>query len=135
MKQAFTMIELIFVIVIIGILSAVAIPKMNSMSISAKQANLESFVSILNGTVGSTMWEKSLKSTTVADRGDVTKPGFCDKLKPDYLAELPAEITAFSADCKVTVDAAIADPATTVTFSPGSTVEAPSWSIDKTKYL
>ena len=28
MKQAFTMIELIFVIVIIGILSAVAIPKL-----------------------------------------------------------------------------------------------------------
>jgi len=134
MKEAFTMIELIFVIVIIGILSAVAIPKMNSMSISAKQANIESFVSILNSTVGPTMWRKSLKETVVTDRGDVTKAGYCDKLKPDYFTELPAEITAFGADCKITVDTEIASATDTVIFNPGNTLEAPSWTIDKTKY-
>ena len=36
MKQAFTLIELIFVIVIIGVLSAVAIPKFSHLSSNAK---------------------------------------------------------------------------------------------------
>jgi len=40
MKKAFTMVELIFVIVIIGILAAVAIPKMNATRNDAKVAVL-----------------------------------------------------------------------------------------------
>jgi competence protein ComGC len=50
------MIELIFVIVIIGILAAVAIPKMANTSKQAVGATYKSFTSTLNNTVGPTMW-------------------------------------------------------------------------------
>ena len=39
MKQAFTMLELIFVIVIIGILAGVAIPRYFTLGDSAHEAN------------------------------------------------------------------------------------------------
>ena len=45
MRQAFTMIELIFVIVIIGVLSAVAIPKLTANRTSAEAAMCEYAVS------------------------------------------------------------------------------------------
>lgn len=44
MRQAFTMIELIFVIVILGILSAVAIPRLNATREDAKTSRLASMV-------------------------------------------------------------------------------------------
>ena len=129
MKKAFTMVELIFVIVIIGILAGVAIPKLNLVSINAKQANLESFVSVLNYTIGPSMWKKALKD----NNGDITVAGYCDSLVDDYLKELPDEITAFSDGCAVTVDTAIANDGV-VTFVAGSTIESPSWTLDKSKY-
>jgi prepilin-type N-terminal cleavage/methylation domain-containing protein len=64
MKRAgFTMIELIFVIVILGILAAVAVPKMGETATSAKVQNIESFVGTLNRTVGASMWAKALRNT------------------------------------------------------------------------
>ncbi|WP_457563871.1 type II secretion system protein [Caminibacter pacificus] len=48
MRKAFTMIELIFVIVILGILAAVALPKFLGVAQQAHEANLKSFVGTLN---------------------------------------------------------------------------------------
>ena len=57
MKRAgFTMIELIFVIVILGILSAVAVPKMMGVSDKAKAGVCGSYYSSLNGTVSPSLW-------------------------------------------------------------------------------
>ena len=57
MKRAgFTMIELIFVIVILGILSAVAVPKMMGISTQAKAGVCKSYYSTLNITVSPTLW-------------------------------------------------------------------------------
>jgi prepilin-type N-terminal cleavage/methylation domain-containing protein len=57
MKRAgFTMIELIFVIVILGILSAVAVPKMMGVSDKADAGVCKSYYSSLNGTVSPTLW-------------------------------------------------------------------------------
>jgi prepilin-type N-terminal cleavage/methylation domain-containing protein len=65
MKRAgFTMIELIFVIVILGILSAVALPKFIGVSDSAKQGKLKGYVGTLNRTVGPALWSDSISQGT-----------------------------------------------------------------------
>ena len=60
MKRAFTMIELIFVIVIIGILAAVAIPKLAGTAGEARKNNILSFMGTLNRTVGPVLWASHL---------------------------------------------------------------------------
>lgn len=55
-RNGFTMIELIFVIVILGILSAVAVPKMMNTSSQAKASNCKSFFATMNQTVGPSLW-------------------------------------------------------------------------------
>ena len=61
MKRAgFTMIELIFVIVILGILSAVALPKFIGVSEQAQASRCQAVVGTLNRTVGPAMWSDSL---------------------------------------------------------------------------
>ncbi|WP_304544692.1 type II secretion system protein [Sulfurimonas microaerophilic] len=61
MKRAgFTMIELIFVIVILGILSAVALPKFIGVSDQARAGKCEAFIGTLNRTIGASMWSESI---------------------------------------------------------------------------
>jgi len=57
MKRAgFTMIELIFVIVILGILASVAVPKLIGVKGSADIGVCDSFYGTLNRTVGPSLW-------------------------------------------------------------------------------
>lgn len=59
-RSAFNIIELIFVIIILGILSSVVIVKMVNMTKHAKEAQLKSFVGTLNRSVGPAIWFRSI---------------------------------------------------------------------------
>jgi len=83
-KNAFTMIELIFVIVILGILSAVALPKMLGVQKSAEAQKVESFVATMNRTTFPSMY-----ISTIRDGGSVTSVTLSDYI------DLPGEITSF----------------------------------------
>ena len=60
-SKAFTMIELIFVIVILGILAAVALPKFAGITAQAQESNIDAFAGTLNRSVGPMMWLKSIE--------------------------------------------------------------------------
>ena len=60
MKNAFTMIELIFVIVILGVLSAVALPKYFGTAKAADATLCQAFVGTLNRTVSHSIWAESI---------------------------------------------------------------------------
>ncbi|WP_428738333.1 type II secretion system protein [Sulfurimonas sp.] len=61
MKRAgFTMIELIFVIVILGILSAVALPKFVGVSEQANVGKGKAFIGTLNRTTAAALWSDSI---------------------------------------------------------------------------
>jgi len=65
MKNAFTMIELIFVIVIIGILAAVAIPKLAATRSDAEASNIvQSLTQCINDAGGEYMMSSSFHAFT-----------------------------------------------------------------------
>ncbi len=68
-RSGFTMIELIFVIVILGILAAVALPKFIGVSEQANVGKLKGYVGTLNRTVGPALWSQSI---TQASAGSVS---------------------------------------------------------------
>ncbi|ACM92488.1 N-terminal methylation [Nautilia profundicola AmH] len=99
MKKAFTMIELIFVIVILGILAAVALPKFLGVAQQAHEGNLKSFVGTLNRTVAPTLWSKSIAENK---GGDISYLALDENNITEYV-ELPKEVdTVNLADCNST---------------------------------
>ena len=69
-RAGFTMIELIFVIVILGILSAVALPKFLGVSNQAQTGKCDALVGTLNRTVGAALWSRSIAN---GNEGSLTK--------------------------------------------------------------
>ncbi len=132
MKRAgFTMIELIFVIVILGILSAVALPKFIGVSQQAHDQKVEAFVGTLNRTVGPSMWAKSIAD---GNNGVVATAaaGLCDTKAHllTYVDKIPDELT-FSTTTPCTFDAnASAGGTKTISFTDGNATSSPRWTVN-----
>ena len=77
MKQAFTMIELVFVVVIIGILSAIAIPKLAATRDDAEIARARATVSALRSAI-STERQKSILRGSFTDINGATAEGLLE---------------------------------------------------------
>lgn len=59
-RNAFTWIELIFVIIVVGILSAVALIKLAGIADRAEEVKLKAFTGTLNRTSGAGFWFRSI---------------------------------------------------------------------------
>jgi len=99
MKKAFTMIELIFVIVILGILAAVALPKFIGVANQAHEGNLKSFVGTLNRSAGPSIWSKAIANNGT---GSVTALTGTEQNLSTYI-DIPKEF-GDNADANLTAD-------------------------------
>ena len=79
-KNGFSMIELIFVIIIIGILAAVALPHLIHVTKESYITKVNSWVGTLNRSVAPVLWNKSL---------DDKKKGDISYLKLSNYTEIP----------------------------------------------
>jgi prepilin-type N-terminal cleavage/methylation domain-containing protein len=145
-RSGFTMIELIFVIVILGILAAVALPKFIGVSDQANAAKCDAFVGTLNRTVGPSMWSESITEGT---SGHVPDSAGADIIVNDHIAleDIPTEcynVDGGSAPAQPTTDAAaetIIFAANTtavfgnstydINFTDGNLSESPRWTWTK----
>ena len=84
-RSAFTIIELIFVIFILGVLAATAIVKLGGMSERATEVKLKAFRGTLNRTSGGGFWYRSLED----DRNGSVKFEDYDDIVVQYIEILP----------------------------------------------
>ncbi|MGB6019571.1 MAG: type II secretion system protein [Sulfurimonadaceae bacterium] len=136
MKRAgFTMIELIFVIVILGILAAVALPKFAGVSDQANAQKCNAFVGTLNRTIGSSMWSESIAEETdgLVDIATITVSDHIalDDIPIACLATPSVAVTdgteIFDATSAITFGTSTYD----LNFTDGNLSDAPRWTWEK----
>jgi len=122
MRRGFTFIEVVFVIVVIGILASFALPRFLQMSRNAHNSNVQFFVNSLNRNVAPTFWSRVYmeEKESLSDA--------CSRLSSVY-TEVPEELTD-NGDCTFTHKE---DGGTQwdVSFSPGDSSEMSQWSVVK----
>ena len=128
-RSGFSMIELIFVIVIMGILAAVAVPKMMGTSSKAKVSTCQTFYSSLNGTVSPSLWMNMVQNDENASvayaeskiSAAINVDGKCGTLA--QISDLATDGTQYSFN--------IDDVQYDVNGSKATTAEATTWTMTK----
>ena len=105
-RSAFTMVELIFVIIILGILASMAVAKFLTTSEQAKVQICNAAVGTMNRTIGETLWSKS-----VNDGNSGSVKTYATDVHPRYIewpemcgGESAIETVVSGTDTVVTVD-------------------------------
>jgi len=146
MKRAgFTMIELIFVIVILGILAAVALPKFAGVSDQANAQKCNAWAGTLNRTIGPSIWSNTLAASggAIGAITDTTSGlTAADVINYIALTDVPASCYAAGTfgdtnnPTAAEVVAALTNAGTSVTFgtnsydlnfTDGNVTESPRW--------
>ena len=138
-RSAFTWIELIFVIIILGILAATAIAKLGSMSERATEVKLKAFAGTLNRTSGAGFWFRSIED---GNEGNVSNPAY-DLIIDQYIDIVPGYTTGPSLiNCNVDGNGTFLTYPFVVTYEMhcknGSRSESPRfrlYNVDESKYV
>lgn len=123
MKHAFTMIELIFVIVIIGILAGIAIPRLAGTRLEAKKALVQEYIGTLNRTVGATLYVSTLHTANIGEIANAEHCGKLASLGNRYMDVIPE--VSIAADC--TLISNIGVSFSSGTFIDGNDSVQPQW--------
>ncbi|SMC08371.1 type II secretion system protein [Nitratiruptor tergarcus] len=124
-RGGFTMIELIFVIVILGILAAVALPKFIGVGEQARTAKIKAFVGTLNRTVGPTLWSKSIAE---GHNGQI-RNYYCRDLAK--YTDIPDEVRKMRGNrCDFRINNQKTGLSGVITFTDGNATDSPRWDLN-----
>ncbi len=116
-QRGFTLIELVMVIVILGVLAAIAIPKFVDLKGDARQAALDGVAGALSSAAAINYAARSAKSTNgnaVANCSDVATAMQGGALPADYSITPAAVAAGTSVSCTVST---VSTPVLTATFT------------------
>lgn len=123
-KNAFTMIELVFVIIVLGILSVVALPRFIGVADESKRSLCDAEIGTMNRTVGLNFWSASLSAGNDGNISSYVTVENMNKNFPDYNATECGSLIGLRAGADAAGDGVYGSPRL---LNDGNVSHAPKW--------